>query len=159
MGIRRTLTRPLYRLYEQRLRNGLAADRLPGHIGVIHDGHRRYAHAEGLPGYATSYRAGMEKFEEFLDWTAELDIGAVTCWLLSKENLNRPDEELLPYFDVLVELFDRLPRTLDGHDVRVRFIGSLDLLPATLVAAAKRLEERCATGRRRVTIALAYGGR
>jgi short-chain Z-isoprenyl diphosphate synthase len=43
--------------------------------------------------------------------------------------------------------------------VRVRFIGSLDLLPTELVEATKRLQENCATGDHRVTIALAYGGR
>ena len=41
----------------------------------------------------------------------------------------------------------------------VRFIGSIDLLPADLVEATKRLQEKCSTGSRRVTIALAYGGR
>ena len=64
-----------------------------------------------------------------------------------------------PYYQVLIELFDRIPSTVAEHDLSVRFIGSLDLLPASLVEAAKRLEEQCATGRRRLTIALAYGGR
>jgi short-chain Z-isoprenyl diphosphate synthase len=132
---------------------------LPQHIGVIHDGHRRYARAEGLADYAASYRVGMEKFVEFLGWTAELDIPVVTCWLLSTENLARPDDELKPYYDVLIELFDRIPGTPAGKDVTVRFIGSLDLLPADLVEATKRLQEACSTGARRVTIALAYGGR
>jgi short-chain Z-isoprenyl diphosphate synthase len=101
----------------------------------------------------------MKKFVEFLGWTAELEIPAVTCWLLSTENLARPDEELQPYYEVLIELFDRIPQTPAGQNVRVRFIGSLDLLPADLVEATKRLQENCATGDRRVTIALAYGGR
>lgn len=101
----------------------------------------------------------MAKFEEFLQWTSELEIGAVTCWLLSTENLARPVAELEPYYEVLMELFDRIPESSAGADVRVRFIGSLDLLPANLVESAKRLEERCSSGSRRVTIALAYGGR
>ena len=58
-----------------------------------------------------------------------------------------------------MELFERIPESSAGEDVRVRFIGSLDLLPGDLVESAKRLEERCASGSRRVTIALAYGGR
>ncbi len=95
----------------------------------------------------------------FLGWTAELEIAAVTCWLLSTENLERPDDELHPYYEVLIELFDRIPDTPAGQDVTVRFIGSLDLLPADLVEATMRLQERCSTGSRRVTIALAYGGR
>jgi short-chain Z-isoprenyl diphosphate synthase len=160
MGVvRESIKRPLYQLYQRRLLNRLDRDRLPRHIGVIHDGHRRYARAEGLPDYESSYRVGMRKFEEFLSWAEELGIEAVTCWLLSTENLKRPDEELEPYYDVLIELFDRIPASVADHDVKVRFIGSLDLLPGRLVEAAKRLEEACGSGSRRLTIALAYGGR
>ena len=159
MGYREAATRPLYRFYEDRLLARLDRNRLPRHIGIIHDGHRRYARSEGLPDYQASYRVGMAKFVEFLNWSDELEIPAVTCWLLSKENLERPDEELLPYYDVLMELFDEIPNASTGHDVGVRFIGSLDLLPGDLQAAAKRLEERMPNGDRRVTIALAYGGR
>jgi len=153
------MLRPLYKVYGDRLAKQLDRDALPKHIGVIHDGHRRYARAEGLPDYQASYRVGMEKFEEFLQWTAELDIAAVTCWLLSTENLLRPDEELNPYYEVLIELFRRIPESSAGRNVRVKFIGSLDLLPSDLVEAAKELEEQCSSGSRRVTIALAYGGR
>lgn len=153
------MLRPLYKVYGDRLAKQLDRDALPKHIGVIHDGHRRYARAEGLPDYQASYRVGMEKFEEFLQWTAELDVAAVTCWLLSTENLLRPDEELVPYYEVLIELFHRIPESSAGRDVRVKFIGSLDLLPSDLVEAAKELEEQCSAGSRRVTIALAYGGR
>jgi short-chain Z-isoprenyl diphosphate synthase len=159
MGVRSTLEQPLYALYERRLLHYLDRARLPRHIGVIHDGHRRYARAERLPDYESSYRAGMRKFAEFLHWSEELGIEAVTCWLLSTENLERPSEELEPYYDVLIELFDRIPAVVAEHDVAVRFIGTLDLLPARLQAAAKKLESECATGKRRLTIALAYGGR
>ena len=159
MNLRDLLTAPLYRLYESRLLADLERSRLPRHVGVIHDGHRRYARAERLPDYAASYRVGMDKFVDLLHWTEELRIPAVTCWLLSKENLQRPAEELEPYYDVLVELFERIPDAVSDQDVSVRFIGSIDLLPPALTAAAKRLEERLHTGERRVTIALAYGGR
>lgn len=159
MSTRATLLKPLYRLYEDRLLRHLDRRALPKHIGVIHDGHRRYAREERLPDYAASYRVGMAKFEEFLGWNAELEIPAVTCWLLSTENLARPDDELLPYYSVLTEMFERIPTSAAGQDVKVKFIGSLDLLPSDLVASAKRLEERCGSGSRRVTIALAYGGR
>ena len=40
------LTAPLYRIYEHRLLRRLDAERLPRHIGIILDGHRRYARAE-----------------------------------------------------------------------------------------------------------------
>ena len=156
---KRILKKPLYRVYESRILKFLERDKLPKHIGVIHDGHRRYARAERLPDYAASYREGMKKFAEFLGWADELEIHAVTCWLLSTENLSRPAEELEPYYDVLIDLFDSIPDKVKGHDVAVRFVGSLDLLPQRLSDAAKRLEASCREGSRHVTIALAYGGR
>ncbi|MBW3667000.1 MAG: di-trans,poly-cis-decaprenylcistransferase [Actinobacteria bacterium] len=149
----------LYRLYEKNLLVGLDRDRLPRHIGIVLDGHRRHARAEGHPSYAVAYREGMSRFEEFLGWTAELDIPAVSAWVLSKENLARPREELGPYFDVLVELFARLPETCSRHDLALRFIGSLDLLPDHLVSAAKQAEEAHPAGLRRLNIAMGYGGR
>jgi len=156
---KRIIKKPLYRIYESRILKFLDRDKLPRHIGVIHDGHRRYARAEGLPDYAASYRVGMAKFVDFLGWAADLDIPAVTCWLLSTENLSRPQEELEPYYDVLIRLFNAIPDTAHGRETEVKFIGSLDLLPRRLSEAAKRLEDICSTGTRRVTIALAYGGR
>lgn len=159
MRTRDVIARPLYRLYEDRILRGLDRSRLPRHIGVIHDGHRRYARAEGLADYAASYRVGMAKFLEFIDWTAVLDIPAITCWLLSKENLARPASELEPYYDVLLEMFAKIPAQAAPHDVAVRFIGSLDLLPTRLVEAAKELEELLPHGNRRLTIGLAYAGR
>jgi short-chain Z-isoprenyl diphosphate synthase len=149
----------LYSIYERRLLADLDRDRLPHHIGIVLDGHRRYAREEGLPSYSDSYRAGMARFEEFLSWTNELGIPVITGWVLSRENLSRPDEELAPYFEVLIELFRRLPKVAARHNLRLRFIGSLDLLPAELVEAAKAAEAACATGERHLNIAMGYGGR
>ena len=101
----------------------------------------------------------MRRFEEFLDWSDELQIPAVTAWLLSRENLSRPAEELGPYFEVLEELFARLPEQAARCDMRIKVIGSLDLLPESLVSAAKRAQESAPTGSRRLNIAMGYGGR
>jgi short-chain Z-isoprenyl diphosphate synthase len=152
-------TNLLYRIYEDRLVRDLDRSRLPAHVGVILDGHRRYARSEGLATYTESYRAGMARFEEFVDWAEELGIPAITAWVLSRENLARPADELDPYFDVLVELFERLPQRCIRHGVKLRFVGSLDLLPDHVVAAAKAAVEAVPGGERRLTIAMGYGGR
>ena len=152
------LAKPLYRLYEERLLRGLDRSRLPHHIGDILDGHRRFARQTGLAVYAASYRAGMEKFVVFLGWCGDLEVPALTCWLLSRENLERPASELAPYFDVLTDLFRRLPDTPGGEGLRFGVIGSLDLLPDPLRQAAGDLARRN-VGDRRLNIALAYGGR
>ena len=155
------LSRSLYRLYERRLASSLPASSLPRHIGVIMDGHRRYAREEGGE-YRSSYQAGMSKFEEFLTWCADLDIRAVTVWVLSTENLQRPAEELEPYFDVLNGLFERLPARAQRLGFSLAVSGSLDLLPPTLAQAAKRAVDQTtsiANPTMAVNIALCYGGR
>jgi len=159
MNLRDLLTRPLYRAYENRVLRALDRSLLPHHIGVIHDGHRRFTRETGLPDYTAGYEAGMDKFLEFIDWCGELDVPAVTCWLLSKENLSRPESELVPYFDVLAGLFDRLPDSPGAKGVCIKTIGSLDLLPDSLRSSMERMVERSNGGERRVTIAVAYGGR
>jgi short-chain Z-isoprenyl diphosphate synthase len=149
-------TRPLYRLYEDRLLRSLDRSRLPRHIGVIHDGHRRFARRSGRE-YVDAYRAGMDKFVEFLGWCSELEVPVLTCWLLSQENLERPRDELDPYYRVLVELFHRL--SAEVGDVHVDVIGSLHLLPDALREAAEGLAAASPPAPRRLNIALAYGGR
>lgn len=158
-SIKTIVKKPLYRIYESRVLKFLDRDRLPDHIGVILDGHRRYTKNTGLAEYRHGYEVGAAKFFEFLEWTHEFEIHAVTCWLLSKENLERPAVELEPLCDVLGDLIDRLPAALADRDIELRFVGSLDLLPPELAAKAKRAAELTGPGRRRLTIALGYGGR
>ncbi len=149
----------LYSLYERRLLKEIEGGNLPQHIGVILDGHRRFARAEGLADYQQSYARGMRRFEEFLEWAQYPRIPAITAWVLSPQNLERPREELDPYFDVLIDLFDRLPALADRFDLRLRAIGRLDLLPGHLALAAKGLSEARPDGTATLNIALSYGGR
>ena len=72
----------IYSLYESRLQKGLPKTELPKHIGLIHDGHRRYARRENLLSYEVSYKIGMVRFKECLSWCDELGIDYVTSWLL-----------------------------------------------------------------------------
>ena len=159
------LRRAAYRYYEHRLARALPPQRLPRHVGVILDGHRRFAREATDGEYRASYEAGMSKLEELLEWCSELHVKAVTAWVLSTENLRRPAEELDPYFEVLVELFDQMPELAARFHFSLSVSGSLDLLPAHLSLAAKRavenveqIEHSSATPMN-VNIALCYGGR
>jgi short-chain Z-isoprenyl diphosphate synthase len=157
-----TVRRAAYRFYERRLANALPTEKLPRHVGVILDGHRRFARQETDGEYRASYEAGMAKLEELLEWCAELGINAVTAWVLSTENLRRPAAELTPYFEVLTGLFTRLPRQAERLHYSLSVSGSLDLLPPELALAAKRAVDLVGTvsaPRMDVNIALCYGGR
>jgi len=158
MGLRRSV----YRYYEHRLASALPKERLPRHVGVILDGHRRFAREATDGEYRRSYEVGMAKLEELLQWCAELEIKAVTAWVLSTENLRRPAAELDPYFEVLTELFNRLPELAQRLHFSLSVSGSLDLLPPELALAAKQAVDHVALiddPRMSVNIALCYGGR
>jgi len=127
------LLRPIYRLYEERLLRQMDPQRLPRHIGIILDGHRRYARAEGLADYEASYRVGMRKFEEFLGWAQQIDLPAITGWLLSKENLARPAEELQPDFEVLKPSVAKvLEILLEDHELTLVNVNFPDIEPKGL---------------------------
>ena len=151
--------RLIYSIYENRLLNKLEKENLPKHIGLIHDGHRRYARKEGLLSFEVSYKIGMTRLKECIAWCDEVGIDFITSWLLSRENLSRPPEELQPYFQVLNELFEELLIDDVVDNFKIQFIGSTDLLPDYLKETITRLQEVRGGGEKTLTIALGYGGR
>ena len=155
MGIKKFI----YSIYETTLLNQLDTKELPQHIGLIHDGHRRYAREKGLLSYEISYRIGINTFKECLSWCNELNINHITSWLLSKENLNRPSEELDPYYKVIEELFNDFTTSDTFDNYKIRFIGSRELLPETITNTIDKVESIRVTGEKELTIALGYGGR
>ena len=83
----------VYGAYERRLAASLTPSTLPRHIGVILDGNRRWARAYGER-VSEGHRKGADKIHELLSWCEEVGVEVVTLWLLSTDNLNRPQEEL-----------------------------------------------------------------
>ena len=149
----------VYGIYESRLQRDLLTKKLPQHIGLIHDGHRRYARREKLLSYEVSYRIGMVRFMVCVSWCDELGIPHITSWLLSKENLSRPKEELEPYYKVVNELFEELIIDDIVDNFKIQFIGSFDQLPEYLQQTIQKLQEVRGGGEKTLTIALGYGGR
>ena len=74
--------RLIYSIYENRLRNKLVNESLPKHIGLIHDGHRRYARRERLLSFEVSYKIGMTRLKECIGWCDEVGIDFITSCLL-----------------------------------------------------------------------------
>lgn len=107
----------------------------PQHIGLIPDGNRRWAQANGLS-YAEAYRRGMEKIVECLETWLAWGISTLSVYLLSRDNLARDAAELQPILAAeewgLAEL---LPRLKAGFGARFVHAGRADLLPPSLLWA------------------------
>jgi short-chain Z-isoprenyl diphosphate synthase len=160
--LRAAIERPFYALYERSLRAESRAWTLPRHIGVILDGNRRWARAAGLGDVAAGHARGADNLDEFLHWCLELGIPAVTIWVFSTENFNRDKTEV----DALFQLFEnhtlRLldDPTVEEQQIRLRYIGRIERLPASLQAAIAKAEERTRDHHRfHLNVAVAYGGR
>ncbi|WP_370275186.1 isoprenyl transferase [Frondihabitans sp. PhB161] len=147
-----------YRLYQRRIRRGLAEAEVPNHVAMIVDGNRRWAKQRMLETAAHGHRAGAAKIREFLTWCDELGINVVTLYLLSADNLtNRHDEELEALVDIISELAHDLSQQ---GDWRVQHVGSVDGLPGSLVSALQEAEAGTAKhAGLHVNLAVGYGGR
>ncbi|WP_282696967.1 isoprenyl transferase [Streptomyces sp. CC208A] len=146
----------VYGLYARRVEGRLDHDQVPKHIGVILDGNRRWAKASGgTP--EQGHKAGADKIQELLGWCAETDVEVVTLWMLSTDNLNRPEEQLVPLLAIIEDAVKALAS--DGR-WRVHHVGTMDLLPARTQLVLKEAEEgtRTNTGIL-VNVAVGYGGR
>ncbi len=151
----------LYRLYEQHLIAHALQRSMPRHLGLIQDGHRRYAREAGVSN-SSGYALGAAKAEEVLSWCAELKIPMVTLWWLSTENLDRQPEEVRAVLDVIE---DKLAEWVAGGladrlGIRVRPIGKLDLLPASALQALQSAEAATRQhDRMLLNVGVGYGGR
>ncbi|MGI8651750.1 MAG: polyprenyl diphosphate synthase, partial [Geodermatophilaceae bacterium] len=98
------------------------------------------------------------KIVDFLDWCDEAGIDHVTVFLLSTDNLNRPESELTP----LLRIIEALAVDLAGPNRRwqLRAVGALELLPDSTVEALKTAHE-ATVGRpgAAVDLAVGYSGR
>jgi len=146
----------VYGLYARRVECRLDHSQMPEHIGVILDGNRRWAKASGGT-TAQGHRAGADKISEFLGWCAEANVEVVTLWMLSTDNLDRPQEELIPLLGIIE---DAVRDLADEGRWRVHHVGTLDLLPAHTQMVLKEAAEKTSdnTGIL-VNVAVGYGGR
>lgn len=155
------LKRLVYGLYERRLLREVARGPMPRHLGLIQDGHRRYAREAGVS-TLRGYRLGAAKTEEVLTWCAQLQIPMVTLWWLSTENLARSAGDV---GDVLGVIEATVPEWVDGGlatrlGIRIRPIGRLDLLPGSVLVALERAASVTRHHQRLLlNVGVGYGGR
>ncbi|MFF7728195.1 isoprenyl transferase [Streptomyces sp. NPDC008001] len=146
----------VYRLYARRVEGRLDHAQVPKHIGVILDGNRRWARADGRT-TEQGHQAGADKISELLGWCAETDVEVVTLWMLSTDNLDRPAVELNPLLGIIENTVRGL--AADGR-WRVHHVGTLDLLPARTQQVLKEAEQdTIGTRGILVNVAVGYGGR
>jgi len=142
--------------YERRLAASLRHQKLPRHVGVMLDGNRRWAKANGA-NTAQGHQAGADNISPLLGWCEEAGVEVVTLWLLSTDNLNRPAKELKPLLAIIEHVVTDLAAS---RRWQLNPVGALDLLP---VETARCLKDAAEATRDVdaliVNVAVGYGGR
>lgn len=157
----KTLSRPVYEIYEKRLEKLVLKNEIPRHIAIIMDGNRRFARKLGLEEFQ-GHEFGSRKVEEVLEWCWQLGVKMLTLYAFSTENFKRSEEEKKNIFRILERELRRLltdKRTYE-REVRVRVVGKRSLLPEKILKLAEEVEKATMFHEKRfLNIAVAYGGR
>ncbi|MDR1027089.1 MAG: di-trans,poly-cis-decaprenylcistransferase [Rickettsiales bacterium] len=142
-------------------KNIAAADAMPiapGHIAFICDGNRRWAKERGLPPLE-GHRAGINNFENLVDWFVARGSTNITFFIFSTENWDRSKDEVNFLMSLFYSELKKNMKHAVEKNLRYRVIGSRERLPARLAKLCDDLEEKSAecTGGT-VAFALNYGG-
>jgi undecaprenyl diphosphate synthase len=131
----------------------------PECIGIILDGNRRWAKRAGVP-TLEGHRRGADRLIECVRWVSDRGIKHLVVYAFSTENWNRMEEEVSYLMDLFRETAEGALKELSKDNVRIRFIGKLDMLPSDLQDTIRRLEETSA-GNTAITlwICMSYGSR
>ncbi|MDT8435177.1 MAG: polyprenyl diphosphate synthase [Gemmatimonadota bacterium] len=136
-----------------------AGGRLPEHVAVIMDGNGRWAAERRLPRWQ-GHREGMRAVRRCIEAAAEAGLEHLTLYAFSRENWERPPQEIRALMSLLSEFAERERDELRGRGIRVRVFGDLDRLPDAARASVRMLEEATRGGRTLdLHIALSYGAR
>lgn len=144
---------------EARLLEKLDFARLPRHVAVIMDGNGRWAQKRHLPRIA-GHRSGTQSARTTIETCARLKIEALTLYAFSVENWRRPKTEIDFLMQLLREYLRKEMPLIQRNEIRMRFLGRTDELPAGVQNDVREAMEKTAGNKgMALCIALNYGGR
>ena len=97
------------------------------------DGNGRWAKSRGLP-RVMGHRAGVEALKSTLRLCSDWGVEALTAYAFSTENWSRPGDEVNFLMTLFESVLQRELQALESEQVRIRFLGDLEALPAKLQA-------------------------
>ncbi|WP_193106659.1 polyprenyl diphosphate synthase [Brachybacterium sp. FME24] len=102
----------------------------PRHLGLIMDGNRRWARAEGLADISEGHRAGAEHLTDLLAWASARGIDHVSVYVLSADNIRKRDSLEMQFLFALIETV--IPdRVRAAERWQLHISGDLELLPSS----------------------------
>ena len=106
----------------------LDLSKLPQHIAIIMDGNGRWAQEQGQDRLFGHYQ-GVISVRKVVEAATEIGIQYLTLYAFSTENWERPQEEVTGLMTLFVDTIAKEVPDLHKNNIKLRFIGNLNLLP------------------------------
>ncbi len=132
---------------------------VPRHIAVIMDGNGRWARERGLPRIA-GHRAGVAAVRSIVEQSAQLGIGYLTLFAFSRENWQRPGNEVTALMELLDLYLKKELAMLRENNVRLITIGHSNDLPPAVLKTLRSVEmDTLSNDGLTLVLALSYSGK
>ena len=129
------------------------------HLAIIMDGNGRWAKKKGLPRYE-GHKKGAEVAKLVVEECVRLKIKCLTLYAFSKENWQRPKEEVNFLFDLLCFFLKKELKNLQVQKIKLNILGDVEGLPDKAQSVVREVCEATKDNDRMIlNLALNYSGR
>ena len=130
------------------------------HIAMIMDGNRRYAVKKLLP-KVKGHKFGAKTFSEIAKSIKEIkDVNEFSFYTFSVQNFNRNQKEVDYIMNLFKEFFQEQIPILKKDEVKIKFLGRLELFPEEIQTLCKQAEDETKDfDKYRINFCFGYGGR
>ena len=134
-------------------------NKLPKHVAIIMDGNGRWAQKLGKK-RVVGHSRGAKTVREIVDEAVRHQIEYLTLFAFSKENWNRPKDEVNILMKLLVSSLKKEFRRLTENNIKLCAVGDLNTLPELVKEELLFVIEKTKNNSGMVlTLALNYGGK
>lgn len=116
---------------------------VPGHVGFIVDGNRRWAKKHGLPTYE-GHLAGYNTIQDIAKATFAAGVKYVSVYVFSTENWKRSEEEVSKLMGLVLKLLSSDLAIFDKNNIKLKILGSRVGVNERIVKAIDEAEARTA---------------
>lgn len=139
------------------LKNKINLARVPQHLAIIMDGNGRWAKKKGML-RTFGHQNAIKAVRSAIEGCNELNIPYLTLYAFSSENWKRPTEEVNFLMNLLFKTLTKELHTFQENNIRLRTIGSTQLLPTQAQAELNKVIDATKNNTKAtLTLALSYG--
>ena len=110
------------------------------HLGIIADGNRRWAKAQGLP-TIEGHKRGLAVIEELIGAASKAGVEYITFYVFSTENWGRSSDEVSYIMKLAETRIMKLAKKLAQNNGRLLILGSKEKVSPKLISAMEKAEK------------------